>query len=238
MEKYLRLLGFCFPFFMNSLGALAVFFAPKERGDGALLGASAGIMTASCLFSLIVPSVELSAHLGGLAFLPVCLGIFIGALFIFFSERALKSTAQGGGLNKLLWAVTLHNLPEGLAVGFALGAGGLNLASALAVSFGIGVQNFPEGLAVSLSYFKNGKSKLKSFSYGVVSGAIEPIGAVMGALLVSWLAFLQPWVLSFAAGCMIFVIVEQLIPDSIRSRGGIWGFVIGFCVMTALDLCV
>ena len=238
MENYLRLLGLCFPFFMNSLGAFAVFFAPKESLDGALLGASAGIMTASCLFSLIVPAVELSSYLGVPAFLPVCLGMFVGAGFIFFSEKLIKSEGESGGLNKLLWAVTLHNLPEGLAVGFALGSGGLNLASALSVSFGIGVQNFPEGLALSLSCLKNGKNKLKSFSYGVVSGVIEPISAVIGALLVSSLSFLQPWILAIAAGCMVFVIVEQLIPESVRSKGGVWGFVIGFCVMTLLDLCL
>jgi ZIP family zinc transporter len=238
MENYLRLLGLCFPFFMNSLGAFMVFFAPKERWDGALLGVTAGIMTASCLFSLIVPAVELSSHLGVLAFLPVCLGTFIGAGFIYFSEKLIKSSGENGGLNKLLWAVTLHNLPEGLAVGFALGSGELGLASALSVSFGIGVQNFPEGLALSLSCFKNGKSKLKSFSYGVVSGVIEPIGAVIGALLVAYLSFLQPWVLAVAAGCMLFVIVEQLIPESVHSKGGVWGFVIGFCIMAALDLCL
>jgi ZIP family zinc transporter len=223
---------------MNSLGAFMVFFAPKERLDGALLGVTAGIMTASCLFSLIVPAVELSSHLGVLAFLPVCLGTFVGAGFIYFSEKLIKSNGESGGVNKLLWAVTLHNLPEGLAVGFALGSGELGLASALSVSFGIGVQNFPEGLALSLSCFKNGKSKLKSFSYGVVSGVIEPIGAVIGALLVAYLSFLQPWVLAVAAGCMMFVIVEQLIPESVHSKGGVWGFVIGFCIMAALDLCL
>jgi ZIP family zinc transporter len=176
--------------------------------------------------------------LGVLAFLPDCLGTFVGAGFIYFSEKLIKSNGESGGVNKLLWAVTLHNLPEGLAVGFALGSGELGLASALSVSFGIGVQNFPEGLALSLSCFKNGKSKLKSFSYGVVSGVIEPIGAVIGALLVAYLSFLQPWVLAVAAGCMLFVIVEQLIPESVHSKGGVWGFVIGFCIMAALDLCL
>lgn len=234
--QYLRLVGFTFPFLMNALGAMMIFFTPGKKEGGIFLGISAGIMTAACMFSLIIPAVGLSSHLGGLAFLPACVGLFVGAGFIYFSEKLFKGQGEERKLSKLFWAVTLHNLPEGLAVGFAFGAGGLGLASALSVSFGIGVQNFPEGLAIALAYNRNGKNKLKSFSYGVISGIIEPISALIGAFLVVWLSFLQPLILSFAAGCMIFVIVEQLIPDSVHSKGGVWGFIIGFCIMMALDL--
>ena len=235
-EEYLRVIGFTFPFFMNALGAMMIFFTPNKKDSGIFLGISAGIMTAACIFSLIIPAVELSSHLGGLAFLPACVGLFVGAIFIYFSEKLLRKQGENRKLSQLFWAVTLHNLPEGLAVGFAFGSGGLGLISALSVSFGIGVQNFPEGLAIALAYNRSGKGKLKSFSYGVISGIVEPVSALIGALLVVWLSFLQPWILAFAGGCMIFVIVEQLIPDSVHSRGGVWGFIIGFCIMMALDL--
>ena len=235
-DYLLIIIGFSFPFVMNALGSFLIFFTPVMKNDGALFGFSAGIMTSACIWSLIIPAISLSSELGVFAFLPACIGVAVGAIAIYFSEFLLRKRMRRTDLTKLFWAITLHNIPEGLAVGFAFGSSGLNLLSAMSVSFGIGVQNFPEGLAVACAYKSGGKNNIQSFLYGVMSGIIEPISALIGALLVSFISFLQPWILSFSAGAMIYVIVDELIPKSVQSQKGVWAFIFGFCLMMALDL--
>ncbi|MBQ3572353.1 MAG: ZIP family metal transporter [Clostridia bacterium] len=235
-EQFYMMIGLSFPFFMNALGAFFIFFTPEIKQKGVLDGLSAGIMTSACIWSLIIPAINLSSHLGAFAFLPACIGLAFGAVLIYFSDLLLKKRIKRNDLNKLFWAITLHNIPEGLAVGFAFGSNGLNVINALSVAFGIGVQNMPEGLAVALAYKSGGKNKLKSFCYGAISGTVEPISALIGALLVNFISFLQPYILALSAGAMIYVIVEELIPKSVQSKRGVWGFIGGFCLMMALDL--
>lgn len=227
------LLCFTLPFLLNTLGACLVFFMPEYKNKGIIEGFAGGIMTSACVWSLIIPAIEQSSALKGLAFLPACIGLAVGAIFIYFSEFLLKKERENWTLKRTFFAMTLHNIPEGLAVGFAYGAS--PPISALSVALGIGAQNFPEGLAISLAFKNNGKSKLTSFSYGVISGVVEPVSALIGALLVKSLVFLQPWILSFSAGAMIYVVVEDLIPESVKSKGGVWGFILGFCLMMAFD---
>ena len=236
LKEYVSIICVTFPFLINSLGSFFVYFVPKRIDGGVISGFTAGVMASACIWSLIVPSIKLSLPFGGLAFLPVCGGIVAGIFIIFISQLLLKKCSKEFKLKKLFWAITLHNIPEGLAVGFAVGAGGEFLYNALAVSFGIGLQNFPEGLALSLAYKKAGKSNMKSFAYGIISGIAEPISALIGLLLVNYLSFLQPLILAFSAGVMIFVIVDELIPESVTSKRGVVGFLIGFLLMTALDL--
>ena len=236
-EQYLKFLGYVFPFFMNAMGALFVFFIPRSKREGCLVsGFSGGVMAGACIWSLIVPAVRLNASLGYLAFLPALIGLSVGLLLSCFSDMILKKHTNQNGCSKLFWAITLHNIPEGLSVGFALGASGLGLINALTISFGIGVQNLPEGFAVALSYKDSGKNNRQSFCYGVISGAVEPFSALIGSLLVSFITFLQPYILTFSAGAMIYVIAEELIPKSVQSKKGVLCFIFGFCLMTALDL--
>ena len=234
-EKYL-ILGVAFPFIMNAVGSLLIYLTPAKGNWEWLSGVSAGIMTAACIWSLIIPAVKLSAHLEGLAFLPACVGMLIGAIVLYFSDQLIKKRKAGSSFNKLFWAMALHNLPEGLAVGFAFGSTSINVGEAMGIAFGIGVQNLPEGLAVSLAYKTAGSNKSKSCLYGVLSGVCEPIGALIGFITVIYLQFLQPWILAFSAGAMVYVIVEELIPESVKSKFGIFGFAVGFLFMMGLDL--
>ena len=240
----LALLGTSFTFLMTALGAATVFFFARavcERAQGALLGFAAGVMTAANVWSLILPAIEQTAAEGRLPpFLPAAAGIVLGALLLALLD---EFTRQRGGERVthsdflLLSAITLHNIPEGMAVGlaFALAADGEGLAGAAALALGIGVQNFPEGAAVALPLYQSGQSKLRAFVTGVLSGAVEPLFGVLVVLAAARVHALMPWLLSFAAGAMLYVVAEELLPRA-GSRRGTCGFLVGFLFMMVLDV--
>ena len=237
-------LGTSFTFLMTALGAATVFFFARavcERAQGALLGFAAGVMTAASVWSLILPAIEQTAAEGRLPpFLPAAAGIVLGALLLALLD---EFTRQRGGERVthsdflLLSAITLHNIPEGMAVGlaFALAADGEGLAGAAALALGIGVQNFPEGAAVALPLYQSGQSKLRAFVTGVLSGAVEPLFGVLVVLAAARVHALMPWLLSFAAGAMLYVVAEELLPRA-GSRRGTCGFLVGFLFMMGLDV--
>ena len=237
-------LGTSFTFLMTALGATTVFFFARavcERAQGALLGFAAGVMTAASVWSLILPAIEQTAAEGRLPpFLPAAAGIVLGALLLALLD---EFTRQRGGERVthsdflLLSAITLHNIPEGMAVGlaFALAADGEGLAGAAALALGIGVQNFPEGAAVALPLYQSGQSKLRAFVTGVLSGAVEPLFGVLVVLAAARVHALMPWLLSFAAGAMLYVVAEELLPRA-GSRRGTCGFLVGFLFMMVLDV--
>ena len=237
-------LGTSFTFLMTALGAATVFFFARavcERAQGALLGFAAGVMTAASVWSLILPAIEQTAAEGRLpSFLPAAAGIVLGALLLALLD---EFTRQRGGERVthsdflLLSAITLHNIPEGMAVGlaFALAADGEGLAGAAALALGIGVQNFPEGAAVALPLYQSGQSKLRAFVTGVLSGAVEPLFGVLVVLAAARVHALMPWLLSFAAGAMLYVVAEELLPRA-GSRRGTCGFLVGFLFMMVLDV--
>lgn len=237
-------LGTSFTFLMTALGAATVFFFARavcERAQGALLGFAAGVMTAASVWSLILPAIEQTAAEGRLPpFLPAAAGIVLGALLLALLD---EFTRQRGGERVthsdflLLSAITLHNIPEGMAVGlaFALAADGEGLAGAAALALGIGVQNFPEGAAVALPVYQSGKSKRRAFWTGVLSGAVEPLFGVLVVLAAARVHALMPWLLSFAAGAMLYVVAEELLPRA-GSRRGTCGYLVGFLFMMVLDV--
>ena len=237
-------LGTSFTFLMTALGAATVFFFARavcERAQGALLGFAAGVMTAASVWSLILPAIEQTAAEGRLPpFLPAAAGIVLGALLLALLD---EFTRQRGGERVthsdflLLSAITLHNIPEGMAVGLAvaLAADGEGLAGAAALALGIGVQNFPEGAAVALPLYQSGQSKLRAFVTGVLSGAVEPLFGVLVVLAAARVHALMPWLLSFAAGAMLYVVAEELLPRA-GSRRGTCGFLVGFLFMMVLDV--
>ena len=237
-------LGTSFTFLMTALGAATVFFFARavcERAQGALLGFATGVMTAASVWSLILPAIEQTAAEGRLPpFLPAAAGIVLGALLLALLD---EFTRQRGGERVthsdflLLSAITLHNIPEGMAVGlaFALAADGEGLAGAAALALGIGVQNFPEGAAVALPLYQSGQSKLRAFVTGVLSGAVEPLFGVLVVLAAARVHALMPWLLSFAAGAMLYVVAEELLPRA-GSRRGTCGFLVGFLFMMVLDV--
>ena len=199
------------------------------------------LMTAASVWSLILPAIEQTAAEGRLPpFLPAAAGIVLGALLLALLD---EFTRQRGGERVthsdflLLSAITLHNIPEGMAVGlaFALAADGEGLAGAAALALGIGVQNFPEGAAVALPLYQSGQSKLRAFVTGVLSGAVEPLFGVLVVLAAARVHALMPWLLSFAAGAMLYVVVEELLPRA-GSRRGTCGFFVGFLFMMVLDV--
>ena len=237
-------LGTSFTFLMTALGAATVFFFARavcERAQGALLGFAAGVMTAASVWSLILPAIEQTAAEGRLPpFLPAAAGIVLGALLLALLD---EFTRQRGGERVthsdflLLSAITLHNIPEGMAVGlaFALAADGEGLAGAAALALGIGVQNFPEGAAVALPVYQAGKSKRRAFWTGVLSGAVEPLFGALVVLAAAGVHALMPWLLSFAAGAMLYVVAEELRPRA-GGRRGTCGFLVGFLLMMILDV--
>lgn len=233
------------PFIGTSLGALAVFFVKgglNHRLKPVLSGLSTGIMTAASIFSLLLPAIEWSA---GRA-LPAVSGFLIGVLAMLLLDEALPrlTTAARDRTDLLVLAVTLHNLPEGMAVGVALsaflaGSPFMGAAAALALSLGVAVQNVPEGAIVSLPLASKGMARRRAFILGVLSGAVEPLGALFTLWLVSFVTALLPYVLALAAGAMIYVVVRELIPESLENGAGAWGvttFSLGFALMMLLDV--
>ena len=226
----LALLGTSFTFLMTALGAATVFFFARkvcERAQGALLGFAAGVMMAASVWSLILPAIEQTETEGRLPpFLPAAAGIVLGALTLFLLDELVRRRG-GGEVHSdflLLSAITLHNIPEGMAVGLAF-----------ALALGIGVQNFPEGAAVALPVYQSGKSKRRAFWTGVLSGAVEPLFGALVVLAAAGIHALMPWLLSFAAGAMLYVVAEELLPRA-GGRRGTCGFLVGFLLMMILDV--
>ena len=229
------LAGVLTPFIGTALGAAAVFFMQKRRADGLEslpYGFAAGVMLASLVWSLLMPALE-SAR----SPLPVCLGFVAGMGFFLLCDALLPPAGQ-----RLFFAVTLHNLPEGMAVGVALAsalAGSLDFGSALVLAFGIALQNLPEGAIISMPKVAEGSSRTRGFGSGVLSGVVEPIGALCALVITSLIRSLLPWVLSFAAGAMLYVVCDELIPavcNSKKRKGGLLALGLGFCLMMLLDV--
>jgi len=248
-----------FTWLMTAAGA-ALVFAKKgltRSSMDAMLGFAAGVMIAASCWSLLIPSIEMAEAWSIPAWVPATVGFLVGAAFLRLVDRILPhlhrgmATDQAEGVKTkwqrttlLVLAITLHNIPEGLAVGVAFGAAaaGLDsatLAGAVALAIGIGIQNFPEGTAVSMPLRREGLSRGRSFWYGQLSGVVEPMAGVAGAALVLIARPILPYALAFAAGAMIFVVVEELVPESQtsgHSHSATWGAIIGFAVMMTLDV--
>ena len=253
------ILGFSVIFLATTAGSAIVWFFKRDISDKVntlFLGFASGIMVAASVWSLLIPSIEGAEETyGSLSFLPAVIGFLLGGAFLVLIDKLVphfhKGTNEEEGPHsslkkstKMFLAVTIHNIPEGLAVGFAFGAAAAMgeysaYVSALALAIGIAIQNFPEGAAVALPMKSATQSRGKAFLFGTASGAVEPVFAIVGFFLASSLTMLQPWFLAFAAGAMIFVVAEDLIPDSHLSTHphlGTWGVMVGFAVMMVLDV--
>jgi ZIP family zinc transporter len=253
------LIATLFTWGVTALGAAVVFLTKglSRRTLDFMLGFAAGVMVAASFWSLLAPAISMSEHLGRLAWFPAAVGFLMGGLFIRLIDRILPHlhlglpVAQAEGIKTswhrsilLVLAITLHNIPEGLAVGVAFGALAAgsehaSFAAACALAIGIGIQNFPEGTAVSVPLRGEGMSRLKSFWYGQLSGFVEPVAGVFGAAAVIIVQPLLPYALAFAAGAMIFVVAEEVIPESQREGNtdlATMGVLIGFTVMMVLDV--
>ncbi len=263
VEQYgvvqMALVATLFTWFVTAAGAAVVFFAKRVNQaimDG-MLGVAAGVMIAASFWSLLAPAIEMS---GG-DWMPATVGFLAGGLFLYVVDKILPHLHPGLAMSEaegiktswhrsvlLVSAITLHNVPEGLAVGVAFGAvahaadpaaAGKILLAATALAIGIGIQNFPEGMAVAMPLRREGMGRLKSFMYGQASGLVEPMAGVLGAWLVLTMTPLLPYALAFAAGAMIFVVVEELIPESQRngySDFATLGAMVGFSIMMILDV--
>ena len=249
--------GILIPFLGTSLGAACVFFMRGKLNpmvQRALTGFAAGVMVAASIWSLIIPAIEQSEPMGTLAFVPAAVGFWIGILFLLLLDKTVphlhagSDEAEGprsplGRVAKLVLAVTIHNLPEGMAVGVVYagllrGSAGISAAGAMALALGIAIQNFPEGAIISMPLRAEGQSTGKSFLYGVLSGAVEPLGALLTIWFSALLVPAMPYMLSFAAGAMVYVVVEELIPETQAGAHfnlGTLMFALGFTVMMALD---
>lgn len=252
------LAGLMIPFIGTTLGATGVFFLKKEIGpfvQKALLGFASGVMVAASVWSLLIPAMDMSSHLGKFAFAPAAAGFLAGVAFLLAMDKVIPhlhlGNAQPEGPKSrlqrttlLMLAVTLHNFPEGAAAGAAYagvlsGSGQISMAGALALSIGIAIQNFPEGIIISFPLRSAGAGRLKAFTAGMLSGIVEPAGAALAILLASQIAGVLPYLLAFAAGAMIYVVVEELIPEASEgehSNTATIGFAVGFAVMMALDV--
>ena len=250
--------GILIPFLGTTFGAACVFFMKKSLGDmvqRALSGFAAGVMVAASVWSLLIPAIEQSEMMGTLSFLPAFIGFWVGVLFLLALDHLIPHLHVGsdqaeGPKTKLrrttmmVLAVTLHNIPEGMAVGvmyagFLAGNTQITATSALALSLGIAIQNFPEGAIISMPLMIEGERKGKAFLGGVLSGVVEPIGAVLTLIAAQLVIPALPYLLSFAAGAMLYVVVEELIPEMSQgehSNIGTMFFAVGFSVMMMLDV--
>ena len=255
----LALFGTMFTYFVTACGASLVFFfnhVKKEILD-LMLGFGAGVMIAASFWSLLAPAIEIAGENGNINWFPPLIGFLVGAGFLLVIDVFLPHLHADNEMKHpegiktgwhrsilLVLAITLHNIPEGLAIGVAFGAAklgleGATLYSAIALAIGIGLQNFPEGAAVSVPLRRDGLSRRKSFWYGQLSGIVEPISGVIGALLVMTMKNILPYALAFAAGAMIYVVVEELIPTASRDEKTdmcTMGFAAGFALMMVLDI--
>lgn len=254
MSFWFTVFGIVFIFLMTTLGAAVVFFfkgAISPKVNALFLGFASGVMIAASIWSLLLPSIEASREKWGeWAFLPAVIGLLLGGVILVGLDKIAPCVCSGkvGKENqksiRLFLAVTLHNIPEGLAVGFTFGAASrigtaAAFLSALGLAIGIGIQNFPEGAAISLPMKKAVGNNATAFLWGMGSGIAEPIFAIFGYFLAANLRVLQPWLLSFSAGAMLFVTAEDLIPDARlkeKPQIGAWGVLLGFALMMALDV--
>ena len=253
------LVATCFTWFLTALGAAVVFLSrePSRKTLDGMLGFAAGVMVAASFWSLLAPAIEMSEGGSLPKWVPALIGFLLGALFLRLIDRLLPHLhlnmpiEQAEGIKTswhrttlLVLAITLHNIPEGLAVGVAFGAAAAGLesatlTSAIALAIGIGIQNFPEGTAVSMPLRRENLSRLKSFWYGQLSGIVEPAAGVLGAALVLIARPILPYALAFAAGAMIFVVIEELVPESQtggHSHSATLGAILGFAAMMTLDV--
>jgi ZIP family zinc transporter len=251
-------LGLLIPFLGTVLGSAMVFLMKdkiNKRIEKLLLGFASGVMIAASVWSLIIPSIEISENQGNIAWLPASIGFLLGIMFLLILDSViphlhLNSQKPEGIKSKLkktsmlVLAVTLHNIPEGMAVGVVFagviaGNTGITVAGAFALAIGIAIQNFPEGAIISMPLRNEGASRSKAFIYGALSGIVEPIAAVITIVLTNMVTPVLPYFLSFAAGAMIYVVVEELIPESQsgeHSNIGTIGVAIGFVIMMILDV--
>ena len=255
MEKLIVLL---IPFIGTSLGAAAVFLMKNKvspKIEKTLLGFASGVMIAASIWSLLIPSMEMAEEQGKIAWLPALIGFFAGVLFLLAIDSIVPHLhlnadkpegvkSRFSKISMMLFAVTIHNIPEGMAVGVAYagaasGNSGMTIAGAFALSIGIAIQRFPEGAIISLPLKGEGISKGKAFLLGILSGVVEPIGGLITILLASRIVPLLPYMLSFAAGAMFYVVVEELIPEAHsgdHSNLGTIGAALGFALMMVLDV--
>ncbi len=251
------LTGLFLPLLGTTLGAACVFLIKGEFRDGlrrSLMGFASGVMTAAAVWSLLIPALEQSAHLGKLGFVPAVGGVWLGMLFLLLLDRVIPHLHTGGsqvegpksGLKKttmMILAVTLHNIPEGMAVGvvyagWLMGNETIPVAAALTLAVGIAIQNFPEGAIISMPLRAEGMKKRTAFFRGALSGLVEPLAALGTILIAELIVPALPWLLGFAAGAMLYVVVEELIPEMSlgkHSNLATMFFALGFCVMLVLD---
>jgi len=249
--------GILIPFIGTALGAGCVYLMKEELSRSVqrgLTGFAAGVMTAASVWSLLIPAMNYSEHMGKFAFIPAVIGFWVGILFLMLLDKIVphlhmySSESEGpkSSLGKdamLMLAMTIHNIPEGMAVGVVyasiLAGEGISAAAALALSIGIAIQNFPEGAVLSMPLRSSGVSRHKAFGFGVLSGIVEPIGAVLTILAASFVVPILPYLLAFAAGAMIYVVVEELIPEmgeGEHSHIPVLLFAAGFSLMMILDV--
>ena len=251
-------IGLAIPFLGTTLGAAMVFLMKNKinnKIEKLLLGFASGVMIAASIWSLLIPAIEMSESQGKIAWVPAAIGFLLGITFLLVLDSViphlhLKSDKQEGIKSKLkkttmmVFAVTLHNIPKGMTVGVTFAGAltqnaGITMAGAFALAIGIAIQNFPEGAIISMPLKSEGISKTKAFLYGTLSGIVEPIGAIITILLTNAVVPMLPYLLAFAAGAMIYVVVEELIPESQageHSNIGTIGVAIGFVVMMILDV--
>ena len=252
------LIGLLIPFLGTALGSGCVFFMRKALSQSvqkALSGFAAGVMVAASVWSLLIPAMEQASGMGSWAFLPAFIGFWLGVLFLLLLDHVIPhlhrnaSKAEGpksrlARTTMMVLAVTLHNIPEGMAVGVVYaglrsGSAEITAGGALALALGIAIQNFPEGAIISMPLHAEGAGKGKSFVYGVLSGAVEPVFGLVTVLAAGLIVPAMPYLLSFAAGAMLYVVVEELIPDMAQgqhSHIGVLMFTLGFSGMMALDV--
>ena len=250
--------GVFLPFLGTLLGSACVFFMKKHMNktlQRSLAGFAAGVMSAASVWSLLLPAMDQSSHMGKLAFIPAAVGFLCGMFFLLILDKIIphlhveKDETEGikGNFKRtsmMVFAVILHNIPEGMAVGVALagwlsGNTAISMSAALVLSLGIAIQNFPEGAIVSMPLLSNGEKKSKAFMYGLLSGIVEPIGAALTIFFAGFFVPILPYLLSFAAGAMIYVVVEELVPEmseGSHSNVGTIMFSFGFALMMILDV--
>lgn len=251
-------IGLLIPFLGTSLGSAMVFLMKNKMNrkvEKILLGFASGVMIAASVWSLLIPSIDMTEEQGKVAWMPAAVGFLLGIIFLLVldsliphlhldSEKPEGLKAKLKKTTMMVFAVTLHNIPEGMAVGVAFagalaGNAGITISAAIALAIGIAIQNFPEGAIISMPLKSEGMSKTKAFVYGTLSGAVEPVAAFITILLTSLVVQVLPYLLSFAAGAMIYVVVEELIPESQsgeHSNIGTIGVAIGFVLMMILDV--
>lgn len=248
--------GLLIPFIGTTIGSAMVFLMKNKinrKVEKFLLGFAAGVMVAASVWSLLIPSIEMAEEQGVITWIPATIGFIVGILFLMWIDyitRKIKEKKPEKSQNRvkkntmMYLAVTLHNIPEGMAVGVALAGAliensGITISGAIALAIGIGIQNFPEGAIISMPLKNEGISKLKAFWYGTLSGIVEPIASIITIALTNLVVPILPYFLSFAAGAMIYVVVEELIPESQQGKHteiGTIGVAIGFMIMMILDV--